>query len=158
MKALEHIEEVAANLTSSGRPALAAKLQDAVNELRSRVAPLGPDGMMAQHNTSHFRAWSAIVDVLNEVRGCAVNWGADASLAPRDAAVATIRSMAAQCSARPAPDVDSPTGVAPLRQAQLDALQYAIGFLSAGENPREQRAADELDELATWLHTNAPRA
>lgn len=154
MTSIEQLDELAADLDIVGRPDHSARLRSIIAELRAQLAPCGPDGKSAQSNSSHFRAWSAVVDVLNEVRGTQRNWGADDALAPRDAAVAAIRSMAAQCSAQPTPDYARPMGVPAIRREQIDALVFANGFMYAkGHEP----IADQLAALVGWLRTNAPQ-
>ena len=69
-------------------------------------------------------------------------------------AVAAIRSMAAQCSAQPAPDYARPMGVPAIRREQIDALVFANGFMYAkGHEP----IADQLAALVGWLRTHAPQ-
>ena len=153
IKLLDRLEDLAHN-AKLRRLDFAQEMHDIVDELRAQLAPCGPDGMSAQSNSSHFRAWSAVVDALNEVRGTRRNWGADDALAPRDAAVAAIRSMAAQCSAQPAPDCARPMGVPAIHREQIDALVFANGFMYAKGH---ELIADQLAALVGWLRTNAPQ-
>lgn len=154
MKALEQILDAAARCAAAGWSGVARQLQDAVAELRPYFEPSGTPEDRAPTNSQHFRAWSAVVDVLNEVRGTHRNWGADDSLCPRDAAVATIRSMAAQCSAQPPAADERPVGVPAIPRAQLDALLYAIGYMKARDTAWP---TDALLPLYNWLRANAPQ-
>lgn len=108
-------------------------------------------GLLDQHERA-VTAFGAVCATLNEA---ARGWDSDKRFRVDEQAVAAIRSMAAQCSAWPAPVADGPTDVAPLRQAQIGALSYAIGYLEA----RDRGAvALELSTLRAWLVANAPRA
>ena len=96
-------------------------------------------------------AWAAVVDALCEARP---DWDETAGKSSMENAVATIRSMAAQCSAQPAPDYVRPMGVPAIRREQIDALVFANGFMYAkGHEP----IADQLAALVGWLRTNAPQ-
>ena len=154
MQTLDSLDNFAAHLVSCNRPGDAMVLRSYINELRPYFEPSdSPCEQGTPEMSAHFRAWSAICEVMREVRG--PDWSQAqpvGTVCPRDAAVTAIRSMAAQCSAQPV--AGRPTGVPPLRQAQIGALSYAIGYLEA----RDRGAvALELSTLHAWLVANAPQ-
>lgn len=153
MKPLDSILDVAAALAAAGSTLSARQLQDAVAELRAQFKPTdSPFDEAAPANSQHFRTWCAIMDALD---GSGFDWRPRTpQTCAKDAAVAAIRSMAAQCSAQTQVADARSAGVPPLRQAQIGALSYAIGYLEACDRGA---VAAELYTLHAWFVANAPR-
>lgn len=153
MQTLNDLDNFAAHLEACSRPGDAMVLRSFIAELRRQFEPTGsPFDESAPANSQHFKTWVAIMDALD---ASGFDWRPRTpKSSAKDAAVAAIRSMAAQCSARPAAVDERPAGVPPLRQAQIGALSYAIGYLEA----RDRGAVSlELSTLHAWLVANAPR-
>lgn len=140
MKAIERLKALHDDLVRRDMYATARDVNNIIDELRRELPETGVRA-----------AWCAVVDTLRAVRP---DWDETAGKPSMENAVAAIRSMAAQCSAQAAPPDERPAGVPPLRQGQIGALAYAIGYLEA----RDRGAvALELTTLHAWLVANAPR-
>lgn len=150
MKALQQLEILHAALAAMDHPnapQLARELTAAIDELRPYFAPADWLDESAPSASQHFKAWSAILDVLREVRP---GWSNDRSQTPRANAIAAIRSMAAQCSAQPAPaaPIAWPEPVTP---EQMDALVFANGFM---RGHGFDLASDQIAAVIGWLRKN----
>ena len=153
MQTLNDLDNFAAHLEACSRPGDAMVLRSFIAELRRQFEPTGsPFDESAPANSQHFKTWVAIMDALD---GSGFDWRPRTpQTCAKDAAVAAIRSMAAQCSAQPAPDYARPLGLPAIRREQIDALVFANGFMYAkGHEP----IADQLAALVGWLRTNAPQ-
>lgn len=144
MKAYERLNALHEALLRRHQFATARDIGAIIDELRSEMPETGVRA-----------AWAAVVDTLYEARP---DWAETAGKSSMENAVAAIRSMAAQCSAQELQTLQAqltpPAGVRPLRQSQIGALSYAIGYLEA----RDRGAvAVELNTLHAWLVANAPR-
>lgn len=89
MKAIERLEALHTVLVRRDMYAQARDVNDIITELRRELPEAGIR-----------TAWAAVVDTLYAVRP---DWDETAGKSSLDNAVAAIRSMAAQCSAQPAP-------------------------------------------------------
>ncbi|AAR89302.1 gp11 [Burkholderia phage Bcep43] len=153
MTPIEKLEQFALRLHAAGLDMAHIDLVAIIADLRAQFKPTdSPFDESAPANSQHFKTWIAITDALD---GSGFDWRPRTpQTCAKDAAVAAIRSMAAQCSAQPPVADECPAGVPPLRQAKIGALSYAIGYLEA----RDRGAvALELSTLHAWLVANAPR-
>lgn len=147
MQTLDSLDTFAAHLVSCNRPGDAMVLRSYINELRPYFEP---DASPFDPSASQqIKAWAAICEVMREIGG--PNWSS-AAICARDAAVAAIRSMAAQCSAQPAP-AGGPQGV-PEPVQGLSSLYYATGYMEGCGRPD---VASDLKRIGEWLRTNAPQ-
>lgn len=133
MKPLNSILDVAAALAASGSTLSAGQLQDAVAELRRELPETGLR-----------MAWAAVVCTLYKVRP---DWDETAGKTSMENAVAAIRSMAAQCSAQPAPVIPL-VWPEPITREQLNALAWAQGYLSG---TGYDRIVESLAGVEQWL-------
>lgn len=140
MKAIERLKALHDVLVQRDMYAQARDVNYIIDELRRELSETGVRA-----------AWAAVVDTLSAVRP---DWDETAGKSSMDNAVAAIRSMAAQCSAQPMAVDERPAGAPRRRQAQIDALSYAIGYLEARDRGT---VALELSTLHAWLIANAPR-
>lgn len=129
------------------------KLDVIIAELRAQMAPTdSPFDESAPANSQHFKTWVAVMDALDAT---GFDWRPRTpQTCAKDAAVAAIRSMAAQCSAQPPVADERSAGVPPLGAIWIDALGYAAGFLHAHDRVAIAR---ELRALGSWLAANAPQ-
>lgn len=151
MSPLDRLKRVEKNLLDQDEFDHAREIARAIDELHVQQTPSNsPFDPPAPETSSHYKAWAAICEVMREIGGS--SWSSAASC-PREAAVAAIRSMAAQCSAQPAAD-ERPASTPPLGAIWVDALGYAAGFLHAHDRVAIAR---ELRALGSWLVANAPQ-
>lgn len=138
MKSLDKLVALAPAIGAMHHPAardMQQKLNDVIDELRVQILP----------DAHYFEAWQRVALTLGDVRP---QWR-DEATGPSavDSAVAAIRSMAAQCSAQPAPAIPI-AWPEPVTREQLDALVWAQGYLLAkGYN----RVVESLAQIETWL-------
>ena len=144
MKALQCLEQFVDDLARIDPIAHFEAMQCLV-ELRPYFAP--SDEFPAPADSAHFMAWAKIVDVMHEVRP---DWNTNGFQSPRDNAVAAIRSMAAQCSAQPAPAIPI-AWPEPVTPEQMDALVFANGFM---RGHGFDLVSDQLAAVIGWLRTN----
>lgn len=148
MRLLDRLDAIAHN-AKLRRLDFAQEMHDIVDELRPYFEPSeSPFDESAPANSQHFKTWVAIMDALDD---SGFDWRPRTpQTCAKDAAVAAIRSMAAQCSAQAAPAIPI-AWPEPVAREQLDMLLWVIGYL---QGCGYVDAAKSIDATLKWLQKN----
>lgn len=149
MKAIERLEALHDDLVRRDMYAHARDVIDIITELRPYFAPSdSPFDESAPANSQHFKTWVAVMDALDAT---GFDWRPRTpQTCAKDAAVAAIRSMAAQCSTQSA-QVIPIAWPEPVAREQLDVLQWTIGYF---QGCGYVDAAKSIDVTLKWLQKN----